>query len=199
MEILKLKKIFFLIIIFISINSQTLADAKLFISKLTSDASKILASSYGKDQKMLNLISLAEKNVDIDGIGMYTLGKYRKNLSESDLNEYKSLFKEYFLKSFSSRLSEYTDPKINVLSEEIINEKYTIVFSILEADEKRPEIKIDWRVYTINPQKPLVRDLIIEGLSLARTQREEFNSVIQNGDGDIQILFSNLKPCSFIQ
>ena len=182
MEILKLKKIFFLIIIFISINSQTLADAKLFISKLTSDASKILASSYGKDQKMLNLISLAEKNVDIDGIGMYTLGKYRKNLSESDLNEYKSLFKEYFLKSFSSRLSEYTDPKINVLSEEIINEKYTIVFSILEADEKRPEIKIDWRVYTINPQKPLVRDLIIEGLSLARTQREEFNSVIQNGD-----------------
>ena len=193
MEILKLKKIFFLIIIFISINSQTLADAKLFISKLTSDASKILASSYGKDQKMLNLISLAEKNVDIDGIGMYTLGKYRKNLSESDLNEYKSLFKEYFLKSFSSRLSEYTDPKINVLSEEIINEKYTIVFSILEADEKRPEIKIDWRVYTINPQKPLVRDLIIEGLSLARTQREEFNSVIQNGDGDIQILFSNLR------
>jgi phospholipid transport system substrate-binding protein len=143
MEILKLKKIFFLIIIFISINSQTLAD--------------------------------------------------RKNLSESDLNEYKSLFKEYFLKSFSSRLSEYTDPKINVLSEEIINEKYTIVFSILEADEKRPEIKIDWRVYTINPQKPLVRDLIIEGLSLARTQREEFNSVIQNGDGNIKILFSNLR------
>ena len=193
MKILKLKKIFFLIIVFISINSQTLADAKLFISKLTSDASKILASSDSKDQKMLNLISLAEKNVDIDGIGMYTLGKYRKNLSESDLKEYKGLFKEYFLKSFSSRLSEYTDPKINVLSEEIINEKYSIVFSVLEADEKRPEIKIDWRVYTINPQKPLVRDLIIEGLSLARTQREEFNSVIQNGDGNIQILFSNLR------
>ena len=193
MKLHKLKKIFFLIIVFISINSQTLADAKLFISKLTSDASKILASNYSKEQKMLNLISLAEKNVDIDGIGMYTLGKYRKNLSESDLNEYKGLFKEYFLKSFSSRLSEYTDPKINVLSEEIINEKYTIVFSVLEADEKRPEIKIDWRVYTINPQKPLVRDLIIEGLSLARTQREEFNSVIQNGDGDIQILFSNLR------
>ena len=193
MKILKLKKIFFLIIVFISINSQTLADAKLFISKLTSDASKILASSDSKDQKMLNLISLAEKNVDIDGIGMYTLGKYRKNLSESDLKEYKGLFKEYFLKSFSSRLSEYTDPKINVLSEEIISEKYTIVFSVLEADEKRPEIKIDWRVYTINPQKPLVRDLIIEGLSLARTQREEFNSVIQNGDGNIQILFSNLR------
>ena len=193
MKFQKFKKIFFLVIIVISINSHTLADAKLFISKLTSDASKILASNFDKDQKMLNLISLAEKNVDIDGIGMYTLGKYRKNLSEDNLNEYKKLFREYFLKSFSSRLSEYTDPKINVLSEEIINKKYTIVFSVLEADEKRPEIKIDWRVYTINPQKPLVRDLIIEGLSLARTQREEFNSVIQNGDGDIQILFSNLR------
>tara|TARA_Y100001935_G_C17232062_1_gene470930 strand:+ start:518 stop:1114 length:597 start_codon:yes stop_codon:yes gene_type:complete len=193
MKFQKFKKIFFLIVIVISINSHTLADAKLFISKLTSDASKILASNFDKDQKMLNLISLAEKNVDIDGIGMYTLGKYRKNLSEDNLNEYKKLFREYFLKSFSSRLSEYTDPKINVLSEEIINKKYTIVFSVLEADEKRPEIKIDWRVYTINPQKPLVRDLIIEGLSLARTQREEFNSVIQNGDGDIQILFSNLR------
>tara|TARA_B100000965_G_scaffold12208_1_gene9271 strand:- start:177 stop:773 length:597 start_codon:yes stop_codon:yes gene_type:complete len=193
MKFQKFKKIFFLIIAFLLVNSHTLADSKLFISKLTSEASKILASSYSKEQKMLNLISLAEQNVDIDGIGMYTLGKHRKNLSENDLNEYKDLFREYFLKSFSSRLSEYTDPKINVLSEEIINEKYTIVFSVLEADEKRPEIKIDWRVYTINPQKPLVRDLIIEGLSLARTQREEFNSVIQNADGDIQILFLNLR------
>ncbi len=193
MKFQKFKKIFFLIIAFLLVNSNTLADSKLFISKLTSEASKILASSYSKEQKMLNLISLAEQNVDIDGIGMYTLGKHRKNLSENDLNEYKDLFREYFLKSFSSRLSEYTDPKINVLSEEIINEKYTIVFSVLEADEKRPEVKIDWRVYTINPQKPLVRDLIIEGLSLARTQREEFNSVIQNADGDIQILFLNLR------
>ena len=193
MKFQKFKKIFFLIIAFLLVNSHTLADSKLFISKLTSEASKILASSYSKEQKMLNLISLAEQNVDIDGIGMYTLGKHRKNLSENDLNEYKDLFREYFLKSFSSRLSEYTDPKINVLSEEIINEKYTIVFSVLEADEKRPEIKIDWMVYTINPQKPLVRDLIIEGLSLARTQREEFNSVIQNADGDIQILFLNLR------
>ncbi len=193
MKFQKFKKIFFLIIAFLLVNSNTLADSKLFISKLTSEASKILASSYSKEQKMLNLISLAEQNVDIDGIGMYTLGKHRKNLSENDLNEYKDLFREYFLKSFSSRLSEYTDPKINVLSEEIINKKYTIVFSVLEADEKRPEIKIDWRVYTINPQKPLVRDLIIEGLSLARTQREEFNSVIQNADGDIQILFLNLR------
>ena len=160
---------------------------------LTSDASKILASNISKDQKMIELIKLAEQNVDIKGIGMYTLGKHRKNLSENQIEEYEILFNKYFLKSFSSRLSEYTDPKINVLSEEKINDKYTIVSSVLEEDEKRPEIKIDWRVYTINPDKPLVRDLIIEGLSLARTQREEFNSVIQNGDGKIEILFFNLK------
>ena len=142
---------------------------------------------------MVKLIELAEQNVDIDGIGLYTLGKYRKNLSENQINEYEVLFRQYFLKSFSSRLSEYTDPKINVISENIINEKYTIVSSVLEADEKRPEIKIEWRVYTINPDNLLVRDLIIEGLSLARTQREEFNSIIQDGDGDIEILFSSLK------
>ena len=153
----------------------------------------MLASEESKDQKMLKLINLAEENVDIDGIGRYTLGKYRKQLSDAKLDEYKSLFREYFLKSFSSRLSEYTDPKINVIKEEIINDKYTIVSSVLEANEKRPEVKIDWRVYTINPEKPLVRDLIIEGLSLARTQREEFNSVIQNGDGNIEVLFSNLR------
>ena len=196
MEILKLKKIFFLIIIFISINSQTLADAKLFISKLTSDASKILASSYGKDQKMLNLISLAEKNVDIDGIGMYTLGKYRKNLSESDLNEYKSLFKEYFLKSFASRLSEYTNPEIDVLGKEVLNENYTIVNSLLIATSERPEVKIDWRVYTKNPNNPLIRDLIIEGLSLARTQKEEFSSILNSNDGDINALFKTLEEFS---
>ena len=189
----KINKLFILIISILFFNTELLANPKEFISKLTTDASKVLASSESKDQKMLKLRNLAEENVDINGIGMYTLGKYRKSLSENQVNEYKSLFREYFLKSFSSRLSEYTDPKINVLSEEVINEKYTIVSSVLEADEKRPEIKIDWRVYTKNPEKPLVRDLIIEGLSLARTQREEFNSIIQNGDGDIQILFSNLK------
>ena len=189
----KINKLFILIISILFFNTELFANSKEFISKLTTDASKVLASSESKDQKMLKLKNLAEENVDINGIGMYTLGKYRKNLSENQVNEYKSLFREYFLKSFSSRLSEYTDPKINVLSEEVINKKYTIVFSILEADEKRPEIKIDWRVYTINPEKLLVRDLIIEGLSLARTQREEFNSVIQNGDGNIEVLFQNLR------
>jgi len=189
----KINKLFFLIVTILFINTELLANPKEFISKLTTDASKVLASNESKDEKMLKLINLAEKNVDINGIGMYTLGKYRKILSENQIKEYKKLFRKYFLKSFSSRLSEYTDPKINVLSEEVINEKYTIVSSVLEADEKRPEIKIDWRVYTKNPEKPLVRDLIIEGLSLARTQREEFNSVIQNGDGNIEVLFSNLK------
>ena len=193
MQSTKINKLFFLIFAILLVNTELQANPKEFISKLTSDASKVLASSESKDEKMLKLKNLAEENVDINGIGMYTLGKYRKNLSENQIKEYKSLFRKYFLKSFSSRLSEYTDPKINVLSEEVINKKYTIVFSILEADEKRPEIKIDWRVYTINPEKPLVRDLIIEGLSLARTQREEFNSVIQNGDGNIEVLFSNLR------
>ena len=189
----KINKLFFLIVTILFINTELLASPKEFISKLTTDASKVLASNYSKDEKMLKLIDLAEENVDINGIGMYSLGKYRKILSESQIKEYKILFRKYFLKSFSSRLSEYTDPKINVLSEEIINTKYTIVFSVLEANEKRPEIKIDWRVYTINPEKLLVRDLIIEGLSLARTQREEFSSIIQNGDGNIEVLFFNLK------
>ncbi|MDC3061363.1 ABC transporter substrate-binding protein [Candidatus Pelagibacter sp.] len=193
MKFLKINKIIALILTIVFLNSDVLADAKTFITNLTSDASKVLASEESKDQKMLKLINLAEENVDIDGIGRYTLGKYRKQLSDAKLDEYKSLFREYFLKSFSSRLSEYTDPKINVIKEEIINDKYTIVSSVLEANEKRPEVKIDWRVYTINPEKPLVRDLIIEGLSLARTQREEFNSVIQNGDGNIEVLFSNLR------
>jgi len=193
MQSKKINKLFFLIVTILFINTELLASPKEFISKLTTDASKVLASDYSKDEKMLKLIDLAEENVDINGIGMYSLGKYRKILSESQIKEYKILFRKYFLKSFSSRLSEYTDPKINVLSEEIINTKYTIVFSVLEANEKRPEIKIDWRVYTINPEKLLVRDLIIEGLSLARTQREEFSSIIQNGDGNIEVLFFNLK------
>ena len=193
----KIKKLFFILFTILFINTELLANPKEFISKLTTDASKVLASSESKDEKMLKLINLAEETVDINGIGMYSLGKYRKSLNENQIKEYKKLFRKYFLKSFSSRLSEYTDPKINVLSEQVINKKYTIVSSVLEADEKRPEIKIDWRVYTISPEKLLVRDLIIEGLSLARTQREEFNSVIQNGNNDIEVLFSNLKD--FIQ
>ena len=129
----------------------------------------------------------------IKGIGRYTLGKHKKSITNDQLIEYEILFNQYFLKSFSSRLSEYSDPKINVLNQKYLNEKYTMVSSILVGDDKRPEIKIEWRVYTKDPDKLLIRDLIIEGLSLARTQREEFNSVIQGGDGNINILFDNLR------
>jgi phospholipid transport system substrate-binding protein len=142
---------------------------------------------------MNKLKLIAIRSVDIKGIGLYTLGSYRKDLSDAQKKEYNDLFRNYFLKSFADRLSDYTDPKIKVISEEKLNEKYTIVSSILMATEKKPEVNIQWRVYTKNPDQPLIRDLIIEGLSLARTQKEEFNSVIQSNNGDINALFSNLK------
>ena len=164
-----------------------------FIKNVTQEASGILKNEIPKEQKIDKLKLLAEESVDIKGVGLYSLGKYRKLISSDKLNEYEILFKQYFLKSFSSRLSEYSDPKINVVSQEKINKNYTIVSSILVADEKRPEIKIDWRVYTKFEDKPLIRDLIIEGLSLARTQKEEFSSVIKGADGDINILFNNLR------
>ena len=163
-----------------------------FIQSIADEASKILVENFSKDEKMERLKLIALKSVDIKGIGMYTLGSHRKNLSDGEKEKYNELFKKYFLKSFSSRLSDYTDPKINVLSMEKLSEKYTIVSSILIATEKNPEVKIDWRVYTKNPDNPLIRDLIIEGLSLARTQKEEFNSVIQSNDGDVNALFANL-------
>ena len=163
-----------------------------FIQSIADQASKILIKNFSKEEKMEKLKLIALKSVDIKGIGLYSLGSHRKNLSDSQKEKYNKLFKKYFLKSFSSRLSDYTDPKINVLSMEKLSEKYTIVSSILVATEKNPEVKIDWRVFTKNPDKPLIRDLIIEGLSLARTQKEEFNSVIQSNDGDVNALFKNL-------
>ena len=183
----------FLLFILLPINLANAQDPAKFIEGITLEASNILKKNIEKTQKMDQLIELAKNNVDIKGIGKYTLGKHKKNISETQLQEYEKLFYQYFLKSFSSRLSEYSDPKINVLSQKYVNEKYTMVSSILVGDEKRPEIKIDWRVYTKNPDFPLIRDLIIEGLSLARTQREEFNSVIQSADGDINVLFENLR------
>ena len=173
-----------------SVNSQ---EPKSFIEGIANEASKILSSDLSKFEKASQLQSIAKKTVDINGIGLYTLGSHRKNLSDSKKKEYLDLFNKYFLKSFSSRLAEYSDPKINVLSQEKISEKYTIVSSVLLATDKRPEVKIDWRVYTKNKDKPLIRDLIIEGLSLARTQKEEFNSVITSSDNSIEGLFSNLK------
>ena len=163
-----------------------------FVQSIVDKASKVLANNLSKEQRIKKLKLIAMESVDIRGIGLYTLGSHRKNLSDNQKKEYNDLFYEYFLKSFSSRLADYTDPKINVLSQEKINEKYTIVSSLLVGTEKRPEVKLDWRVYTKNPNQPLIRDLIIEGLSLARTQKEEFNSVIQSNDGDINTLFLNL-------
>ena len=163
-----------------------------FIQSIVDEASQVLVTNITKEEKIDKLKSIAIKSVDIKGIGLYSLGSYRKNLSDGQKEKYNDLFRKYFLKSFASRLSDYTDPKINVISVEKLNEKYTIVSSILVSTEKTPEVKIDWRVYTKDPNKPLIRDLIIEGLSLARTQKEEFNSVIQSNDGDINSLFANL-------
>ena len=187
----KLNSIIFLISIFI-IPLEAKEPGKL-ITEIVNEASIILSSSDPVESKIIKLNNIAETNVDIDGIGMYTLGKYRKNLNEDQKIKYKKLFKSYFLKSFSSRLVDYSDPKINVVSEKKLNEKYTIVSTVLEETSKNPEIKINWRIYTKNPERPLIRDLIVEGLSLARTQKEEFKSIIQNNDGDINSLFKSLE------
>ena len=188
-----IKRFFFICILLSCINSSYAKDASEFISEVTKTASDILKENITMEEKAEKLIVIAEKAVDIDGIGLYSLGKHRKSINDEQLNRYKTTFRKYFLKSFSSRLSQYSDPKINVVSQNIINDKYTIVSSILVETSERPEINIDWRVYTKNPDKPLIRDLIIEGLSLARTQREEFNSIIQSADGDINVLFANLE------
>ena len=156
-------------------------------------ASNILSSDDSKELKIEKLMKIGKESVDIDGIGLYTLGKHRKNLNESQKIEYTKIFRNYFLKSFSSRLVEYKEAKIVVISEDIKNDKYTIVKSKLLATSTRPEVSIDWRVFTKDVSKPLIRDLIIEGLSLARTQREEFNSIILNNDGDISALLASLK------
>ena len=152
-----------------------------------------MSSSDPVEAKIIRLNNIAETSVDINGIGMYTLGKYRKILNEDQKIKYKKLFKSYFLKSFSSRLVDYSDPKISIVSEKKINEKYTIVSTVLEETSKNPEVNIDWRIYTKNPERPLIRDLIVEGLSLARTQKEEFKSILQNNDGDINYLFKSLE------
>ena len=164
-----------------------------FINDITNKASDILSSEQSKEVKINQLKKIGEESADIDGIGFYMLGKHRKNLNDQQKSDFIKIFNLYFLKSFSNRLVEYKDAKIVVISEDIKNEKYTIVKSKLLATSKRPEVSIDWRVYTIDPNKPLIRDLIIEGLSLARTQREEFNSIIVNNKGDVNALFSNLK------
>ena len=187
-------KIIFIILISFTISKSTYAkNPSDLIKEIVDQASIILSSDDPVESKIIKLNDIAERSVDINGIGMYTLGKYRKSISEEDKSKYQKLFKSYFLKSFSSRLVDYTDPKINVVSEKKVSDKYTIVNSVLEANKGRPEVKIDWRIYTKNPEKPLIRDLMVEGLSLARTQKEEFNSVIQNNNGDINSLFKVLE------
>ena len=190
---IKIKFIYFLIfILFLTIHSSAGEPSKL-IKKIVDEASIILSSSDPVESKIIKLNSIAENNVDINGIGMYTLGNYRKSLNEDQKIKYKKLFKSYFLKSFSSRLVDYSDPKISVVNEKKINSKYTIVSSVLEETSKNPKIKIDWRIYTKNSERPLIRDLIVEGLSLARTQKEEFKSILRNNDGDINYLFKSLE------
>ena len=186
----------FILIIFLYFQSLTIIYAiepDIFVQSTVNRASKVLSDDISKDQKIKELKKIAKDTVDIRGIGFYTLGSARKNLNENDKKVYTDLFEQYFLKSFSSRLAEYTNPEIDVYGKEILSDKYTIVNSLLKGTEERPEVKIDWRIYTKNPERPLIRDLIIEGLSLARTQKEEFSSILNTSDGDINALFKTLK------
>jgi phospholipid transport system substrate-binding protein len=191
-----MKKIFtfFLFsIIFISNTNISLSiEPDVFIQSTVNRAASTLGGKLSKDERIEELKQIAIDTVDINGIGLYSLGSHRKNVNKNQLSDYKTIFKEYFLKSFSSRLAEYSNPEIEVISKNVINENYTIVLSRLVGTESRPEVKIEWRVYTKNPDNLLIRDLIIEGLSLARTQKEEFNSIINSNDGDIEALFKSL-------
>jgi len=178
------------------INNVAALEADVFVQSTVNRASKLLSDNISKEEKIEKLKLIAKDTVDIEGIGFYTLGSVRKDLSDAQKKEYAVKFEEYFLKSFSSRLAEYTNPEIDVFNKEVLNENYTIVNSTLKATSERPEIKIDWRIYTKNPKQPVIRDLIIEGLSLARTQKEEFASVLSSNNGDINALFKTLEEFS---
>jgi phospholipid transport system substrate-binding protein len=167
-----------------------------FVQSTVNRASEVLSKNISKEEKMNSLKIIAKETVDIKGIGFYSLGSARKVLNDNQIEKYFDFFENYFLKSFSSRLSEYTNPKIEVQNKDVINKNYTIVKSVLVSTPDRPEVKIDWRIYTKNPDNPLIRDLIIEGLSLARTQKEEFASILNSNDGDIKVLFKTLEDFS---
>jgi len=192
-----MKKNFFIIFFFISLIAQKSfsysSDPKQFVSEIVDEVKKILVDTNTKEFKTKKLSEIALKAVDIKGVAYYSLGNYRKELNEEQMKEYLVLFEKYFLKSFTSRLTDYSEPKIEVISAKILNPKYTMVESLLLGTDKKPEVKIVWRIYTKNPDKPLIRDLIIEGLSLARTQKEEFSSIIETNNGDITKLFITLK------
>jgi phospholipid transport system substrate-binding protein len=188
----------FLLLFLISVSVQLRAiayssDPEKFITEIIDEAKVVLSSQDSQESKAKKLSEIALKTVDIKGLAYYTLGSKRKEISSEDLEKYEALFEKYFLKSFTSRLTDYSDPKISVLSAEVVSAKYTIVKTMLVATTKKPEVKIDWRVYTKDPSKPLIRDLIVEGLSLARTQKEEFASVLSSNDNDINALFKTLE------
>ena len=191
-----MKKILLILLLF-SVNSNVYSiEPDVFVQSTVNRASQILSKNISKEEKINQLKSIAKETVDIKGVGFYSLGSARKNLNDSQKIEYIKLFEDYFLKSFSSRLAEYTNPEIEVNDKKFLNENYTIVNSLLVGTSERPEVKIDWRVYTKDPENPLIRDLIIEGLSLARTQKEEFSSILNSNDGDINALFKTLEEFS---
>ena len=192
-----MKKIFFILLLFI-INSTSVQsiEADVFVQSTVNRASQVLSKDIPKEEKINQLKSIAKETVDIKGVGFYSLGSARKNLNDIQKIQYSKLFEDYFLKSFSSRLAEYTNPEIEVNNKKFLNKNYTIVNSLLVGTSERPEVRIDWRVYTKDPENPLIRDLIIEGLSLARTQKEEFSSILNSNDGDINALFRTLEEFS---
>jgi len=194
---MKIKKIVVVVFLYLlNLNNSYSIEPEIFVQSTVNRASKILSENISKEKKMDELKLIAKETVDIRGIGFYTLGSIRKTLSDDQKKRYAILFEEYFLKSFSSRLAEYTNPEIDVQSKEKLSENYTIVNSLLKGTAERPEVNIDWRIYTKNPDSPLIRDLIIEGLSLARTQKEEFSSILNSNDNDINALFKTLEEFS---
>ena len=191
---MKINKIIIIVLLyFLNINYSYSIEADIFVQSTVNRASKILSENISKEEKINKLKLIAKETVDIKGIGFYTLGSARKSLDESNKKKYSQLFENYFLKSFSSRLAEYTNPEIDVQSKEVLSANYTIVNSILKGTSERPEVKIDWRIYTKKKDKPLIRDLIVEGLKLARTQKEEFSSILSSNDNDINALFKKLE------
>ena len=194
---MKIKNFLFaLIVYFFSLNILYAIEPDIFVQSTVNRASKVLSNDISKEKKIIELQNIAKETVDINGIGFYTLGSARKNLSAEEKAEYTQLFEKYFLKSFASRLAEYTNPEIDVFNKEVLNKNYTIVNSLLKGTNERPEVKIDWRIYTKDPSNPLIRDLIIEGLSLARTQKEEFASILNSNKQNMSVLFQTLRDFS---
>ena len=195
--LMKIKHVIFILLLsLLGFTKSYSIQPDVFVQSTVNKASSILSSEMSKEKKISELKLIAKETVDIKGIGFYTLGSVRKTLNDEQKKKYEELFEQYFLKSFSSRLAEYTNPEISVEGKKVLSEKYTIVNSLLKGTNERPEIKIDWRIYTKNPDNPLIRDLIIEGLSLARTQKEEFQSILNSNEGNIDVLFNTLKEFS---